>query len=116
VRHAAFTLMEATNLLLVPGRRVALPEEENTSKGPTELPPIKIQEKLQQNPDLFTKYVMELRQVAQNAYKASLEKSVQGIADAGEPIDRACENCHLDFWYPDEKKAPGATAEPPAKQ
>src|SRR4026208_2403654 len=31
VRHAAFTLMEATNLLLVPGRRVALPEEENTS-------------------------------------------------------------------------------------
>ena len=118
VRHAAFTLMEATNLLLVPGRRVALPEEENTSKGPTELPPIKIQEKIAQSPDLFTNHVMELRKVAQQAYKATSEKSVQGLSDVGEPIDRVCENCHLDFWYPDEKaaKEAGATGEPPAKK
>jgi hypothetical protein len=115
VKHAAFTLAEATNLLLMPGRRVALPSEENTSDGPTELTPIKIQEKIAANPDLWTKHIMELREVAQQAIKVANDHSVQGLFDVGEPIDRACENCHLEFWYPDEKP-PGATGAPPAKK
>jgi hypothetical protein len=114
VEHAAFTLVEATNLLLMPGRRVALPSEENTSDGPTELPPIKIQEKIAANPDLWVKHINELRSVAMQAHKVTLDHSVQGLFDVGEPIDRACENCHLEFWYPAEKP-PNATGAPPAQ-
>jgi hypothetical protein len=94
---------------------VALPSEEKTSDGPTELPPIKIQEKIDANPDLWAKHVMELRAVGQQAFKATQNHSVQGLFDVGEALDRACENCHLEFWYPDEKP-PTAAGAPPTKQ
>ena len=38
------------------------------------------------------------------AYEAASQKSVQGLWDVGEPIDQACESCHLEFWYPNEKR------------
>jgi hypothetical protein len=88
----------------VPGRRVARPEEENTSAGPTELPPIQIQAKIAENQALFDQHVDELQKVAQEALTAVRGKSVQGLFDVGEKIDVACENCHLEFWYPAEKK------------
>jgi hypothetical protein len=31
-------------------------------------------------------------------------KNVQGLFDIGQKLDVACENCHLEFWYPAEKK------------
>ncbi len=27
-------------------------------------------------------------------------KNVDGLSDAGEAIDEACEQCHLKYWYP----------------
>ena len=114
VRHAAFTLAEATNLLLMP-RRVSTPDTENTSNGPTELPPIKIQERIAASPDKWAMHVMDLRNVAMQALKVTTDKNVQGLADVGEPIDKACENCHLEFWYPDEKP-PDASGAPRSKE
>ncbi len=35
--------------------------------------------------------------------KAIDTKNLQGLMDAGETIDNACENCHKHYWYPDEK-------------
>ena len=29
--------------------------------------------------------------------------SVKELWDAGENLDQACENCHLEYWYPGEK-------------
>jgi redox-regulated HSP33 family molecular chaperone len=37
------------------------------------------------------------------ALKAIESKNVQGLLDAGEGIDEACENCHKQYWYPNEK-------------
>jgi hypothetical protein len=104
LEHWALRLAEAPNLLKVPGRRVARPEEENTSAGPTELPPIKIQAKIAENQALFDKYADELQKVGLEALGHVKAKSVQGLFDVGEKIDVACENCHLEFWYPAEKK------------
>jgi hypothetical protein len=87
LEHQALQLAEAPNLLKVPGRRVARSEEENTSAGPTELTPIQIQAK-----------------VAQEALGVVIGKNVQGLFDIGQKLDVACENCHLEFWYPAEKK------------
>jgi hypothetical protein len=104
LEHKALQLAEAPNLLKVPGRRVARPEEENTSAGPTELPPIQIQAKIAGNQALFDKYADDLQKVGQEAVGVVKAKSVQGLFDIGQKIDTACENCHLEFWYPGEKK------------
>ena len=32
-------------------------------------------------------------------------KNVDALFQAGSDIDRACENCHLEYWYPGDKKA-----------
>jgi hypothetical protein len=103
LEHWALRLAESPNLMKVPGRRVARPEEENTSAGPTELPPIQIQAKIAENQVLFDKFADDLQKVALEALNAVKTKSVQGLFDVGEKIDVACENCHLEFWYPAEK-------------
>src|SRR3989338_1077396 len=104
VLHAAMTLAEATNLVAMPGRRVSRPEDESTSAVESELPPIQIQAKIDANRALWLKHVKQLQEVAMKAYEAASQKSVQGLWDVGEPIDQACESCHLEFWYPNEKR------------
>ncbi|MBI3050069.1 MAG: hypothetical protein HYY76_17355 [Acidobacteria bacterium] len=104
VLHSALTLAEAANLLMVPGRSVARPEEMNTSADPTELTPAQIQEKIKANPDLWVRHAKDLQDVALRAYKAAADKDVQELWNVGEPIDQACESCHLEFWYPGDKR------------
>jgi len=103
VVHAAFNLAEAAHLITTPGRRVARPEEEDKSAAEVELTPRQIQAKIEENRDLFLRHAKDLQDVAMQAYKVALDKNVQGLWDVGEPIDKACENCHLEFWYPAEK-------------
>ena len=31
-------------------------------------------------------------------------KDVDGLYQVGSDLDKACENCHLEYWYPDDKK------------
>jgi len=31
------------------------------------------------------------------------KKNVNELWDAAENLDQACENCHLEYWYPGEK-------------
>jgi hypothetical protein len=40
------------------------------------------------------------------AVKASDTKDKQALFQALTEIDKACENCHLEYWYPNDKKAP----------
>lgn len=32
-------------------------------------------------------------------------RDAQGLFDVGDKIDKACEGCHLEYWYPGDKKA-----------
>ena len=32
-------------------------------------------------------------------------RNVELLFDAGSRLDKACENCHLEYWYPGDKKA-----------
>ena len=106
VQHAALTLAESTNLIMMPGRRVARPEEENTSADPSELTPAQIQVKIDANRDLWVKHVTQLQTVALQAMKITTDRNVQALWDIGEPIDQACESCHLEFWYPNDVRPP----------
>jgi cytochrome c556 len=41
------------------------------------------------------------------ALQAIDAKSPQGLIDAGEKMDNACENCHTTYWYPNQVLPPG---------
>ena len=101
VQRGALTLVEAANLLVLP-RRVAHPEEENTSAAPEELTPAEIQKKIDANREAWVKHVLQLQSVATQALKTTQARDPQALFDVGEHIEKACESCHMEFWYPDD--------------
>jgi hypothetical protein len=99
LRRAAINLVEAPNLLLVPGRRIARPGEKSENPG-IELEPEAMQKLIDDDPVTWRKMAYGLQNAMAPALKAIEEKNAQGLFDAGEDLDRACENCHKQYWYP----------------
>ena len=106
IRQGAVTLAEGTNLLKMP-RPVAPPGDKNNSNGPNapELSPEAIQAKIDGDRALWNKHANELRDEALKVLELVKARNADGIFDAGSRIDEACENCHLEYWYPGDKKA-----------
>jgi cytochrome c556 len=106
VRQGAVTLAEGTNLLKIP-RRVAPPGETNKSIGPNapELSPEQIQAKIDQDRALWNARANELRDDALKVLEIVKARDADALFRAGSEIDKACENCHLEYWYPGDKKA-----------
>ena len=106
VRQGAVTLAEGTNLLKMP-RPVAPPGDKNKSAGPNapELSPEQILAKIDGDRALWNRHANELRDEAVKVLEIVRKKDADALFDAGSRIDRACENCHLEYWYPGDKKA-----------
>ena len=102
VRRSAVALVEATNLLVMEGRKMA-PEGDKSENPDIELQPEQMQKLLDADRASWVKYAHGLHDAAMVALKAIDAKNLQGLMDAGETIDNACENCHKHYWYPDEK-------------
>jgi hypothetical protein len=100
LRRKAIILVEATNLLLVPGRRVA--GTEFPSAGPGVLSSAQIEQKLQSDRTNFDAFAVAFREAAMRELLAIDHKDVQALSDAGEALDGACEACHVANWYPHE--------------
>ena len=100
VRRNAVILLEASNLLLIPGRHVARPGEK-AEDPKIELPPEIIEELINKDREQWNRLAMGLHDAVMPAFKAADTKDKQGIGDAAEGIDRACEACHLKYWYPE---------------
>jgi plastocyanin len=99
VRRSAVQLVEATNLLLIPGRLVARHGEK--SQNPRiELEPEAIQKLIADDPATWAKLVGGLHDAALPALVAINAKDVQGLFDAGDRLEHACETCHQNYWYP----------------
>ena len=97
VRRSAVQLVEATNLLRIPGRLVAKHGEK--SENPRiELQPETIQRMIAEDPAKWTKLVDGLHDAALPALTAADAKSAKGLFDAGEHMERACESCHQQYW------------------
>jgi hypothetical protein len=107
VEAAAIALVEGPNMIKMPGRRVARPGEPTKSEGPDapELTPEEIQAKINANRALFLKYANELQDQAIRALDIVRKKDAEGLFNIGEDIDQACEACHLEYWYPNDKTA-----------
>ena len=102
VRRSAVALVEATNLLLIEGRKMAPPGDKSENPD-IELAPEQMQKLMDADRAAWVKNAHGLHDAAMVALKAIDAKSVQGLMDAGETIDTACENCHKQYWYPDQK-------------
>jgi hypothetical protein len=104
IRMGAVTLAEGVYLLKIP-RPFAPPGDENNSTGPEpeELSPAQIKAKLEKDPVLWNAKIEALRNVGLEVLEIVKRRNVDELWDASENLDAACENCHLEFWYPGEK-------------
>jgi cytochrome c556 len=110
VRRRAVMLVEAPNLLVASGRRVARPGEK-AQYPDVELGPEKIQQLIDGDRDAFVRRAKRLQDAAVLALKAiDARDKAQLFAKLGD-VDKACESCHLHYWYPNDKRAREAAKE-----
>lgn len=102
VRKGAIRLVEAANLLMMAGRHVARPDEKSETPG-IELEPADMEALINKDREAWEKRVLALRAVSLEALQAIDAKSANSLFDVGDRIDTACENCHRQYWYPNEK-------------
>jgi hypothetical protein len=104
LRAGAVMMAEGVYLLKVP-RPFAPAGDENNSTGPEpeELSPALITAKVEKDPVLWNAKIEALRNVGLEVLEIVKKKDVNALWDACEDLDSACENCHLEFWYPGER-------------
>ena len=105
VRHGAIVLTEAANLLMVPGRHVARPGEKSETPG-VELEPVEMEALIAKDLDAWHKRAKALHEAALAALQAIDAHDANKVFEVGEQIERACEGCHSQYWYPNEKIPP----------
>jgi hypothetical protein len=110
VRRHAIMLMEATNLLQIPGRHVARPGEK-AEDPKVELAPEQIEDMINKDRPAWIKYAHALHDATMEAFKAIEAKDKDKLLDVGNDIDEACEKCHLQYWYPNENKPESAPSQ-----
>ena len=49
-----------------------------------------------------------LHEAATKTFEKIEAKDADGLLDVGDQLDKACENCHLKYWYPNEKRPDAA--------
>jgi hypothetical protein len=102
VRHGAVTLAEAANLLMIPGRHVARPGERSETPG-VELEPEEMEVLINKDRGAWNTRATALHDAAMLAVNAAEKHDADRIFEVGETIEQACENCHRQYWYPNEK-------------
>lgn len=104
VRARAEALLTATDLLTAPGRRAARPRDRAASPE-VELETEQLQALLQTQHDDFALRAQKLNEAAGVVMRAIDAKDKDALMDALNGIDRACEGCHVRYWYPNDKRA-----------
>jgi cytochrome c556 len=110
VRHHLQVLRDAPQLLIVPGRRAAEPGD-RSSNPEVENEPEEVQRLLDTQHDDFVQRAERLRQAATLGLKAADAQDAKALFAAITAIDKACESCHLHYWYPNDKRAHQAAKE-----
>lgn len=110
VRRRALILFEAPNLMAMEGRKVAQPGEK-AEYPEVELQPEQIQKLLDEDRASFIRRAKRLQDAAGAVLQAAGAKDKDALFMAVDKIDKACENCHLHYWYPNDKRAQEAAKE-----
>ena len=109
-RRQIQVLIDAPDLLTVPGRKAARPEERSRNVA-VENQPEQVERLINAQRADFVVRAGRLRDSAKVAMKAADAKDAKALFVAISGIDKACESCHLHYWYPNDKRAHQAAEE-----
>jgi hypothetical protein len=102
LRHRAITLIEATNLLAMQGRRVVHEGGKLEGEGTAgSLTALQVQALVDGDHGSFVTFAHGLHASAVTALKAIDAKDAIALLEVGGVIDAACEACHKKYWYPE---------------
>lgn len=102
-RRRAIVLVEATNLLMMDGRRVATPGKALADEGaPGVLSAEEIQKGVDSDHAGFVGFAQALHGVGERLLDAVNKKDSQALLEMGDDMDSVCEACHKKFWYPND--------------
>lgn len=110
VRRQIQILIDAPDLITTPGRKAARPEERSRNPA-VENQPEQIERLINAERADFVVRAGRLRDAAKVAMKAAEAKDSQALFRAISGIDKACESCHLHYWYPNDQRAHQAAKE-----
>jgi hypothetical protein len=110
VRRHIQVLIDAPDLLDVPGRKASHPDERSRNPA-VENQPEQIERLMNAQHADFVVRAGRLRDAAKVAMKAAEAKDPKALFKAISGIDKACESCHLHYWYPNDKRAHQAALE-----
>jgi cytochrome c556 len=94
---------------MVPGRHVARPGEKSETPG-VELEPSEMEALINKDLASWRKRAHGLHEAGAAAIQAIDAKDADKLFEVGEQIERACESCHSQYWYPKEKIPPVPTS------
>jgi len=100
-RRHAIALVEAANLLKMPGRHVAKAGEKSENPG-IELGPEEIEALIVKDRNAFIKLAEDFQDTAIKQLKAVDDKNIGALLEVGGDLDAKCENCHKTYWYPND--------------
>jgi hypothetical protein len=106
VRRGAIRLVEAPNLLMLPGRHVARPGEKSETPD-VELEPADMEVRINKDRNAWNRRAKALHDVSLEMLQAIDAKDREKMLEVGDRLDKACENCHLNYWYPNQVLPPG---------
>ena len=86
---------------------IAPPDDRSPTGGPgaPELSPAEIQAKVDKDRTSWNSHADRLREEAVKVLEIVKARDADRLFAAGTDLDRACENCHLDYWYPGDRAA-----------
>ena len=105
IERGAWVLAESSNLLKLPRKMAPDHVKRPGGAGAPELSPQEIEAKVKANPQLWNSHADALRDEAVKVIAIVKARDAGKLFDAGSALDRACEGCHLDFWYPGDREA-----------
>jgi hypothetical protein len=110
VRRHLLVLENAPALIVAPGRKAAHPIDRSRNPGVEEQPE-SVQHLLDADRASLLRRARRLHDTAALAIQAVDAKDKDALLRAIDGIDKACENCHLHYWYPNDKRAQQAAIE-----
>ena len=98
LRRHAIALSEASNLLLMHGRRVAKPGEKAEDER-VDLNPEEIEARINADRVSWVTLAHGLHEASLANLQAIESRDLIKFLDAGDTLDKACESCHRKYWY-----------------
>jgi hypothetical protein len=97
-------LRDAPRVLTAAGLKVAPPGFKSENPA-VESEPAQIQAAIDANRDDFDRRAFRLQIAAAEALLAAKARDAKGLGARLDDVDRACESCHLRYFYPGDQRA-----------